>query len=614
MRLTIYCAATSKPSGFASAFASFDAVNLGDSVGRGVLPVYYNVGTGAGKRNLLHYTNATNGEFDFLETTANATTSIVTRYYYEGSSSVSLTPTVPSSVTINSQANTPTSIGANAFIISSINGTVNPGTNTMWNSNANSCLTKLTLPNSIASIGDFAFTSSVMLTNITNGTDYTFPTSLTTLGASAFVYTGLLKAYLPSVTSINAANPFLGCFQLAVLQINGDATTTGQTYYSNNNNIYKASTGSNYNELVLGADGASTFSGSSIDTIAWGCTTIDNYSYRGQRKVTSIRIPYTATGIGTYFMDSIGSAFDAAGNSIGNALTDVRFYTNDSTNYPSSRCTSIGDIAFWGCSKLTTMEFPNALTSIGVQAFTQCGALSYCPTTSSGTGTAGLLDLSGTSINSIGTNAFEKCYALTKIVLPSSLTAISSNCFLNCSGVTSLTLGSQTTTIGSSSFNGFSALKAINLPATVTSVGENAFSGATSATSITFADLTASSGITLNNTCFQSCSKVTSIVVPKGVIFPSGKHPFWNCTGLVDASATTGTQKGVFLNMTGTEYSAVWGTSIPSGWNYYKAGTPVTYACHATTSAEAVCSADATSMKYWHYVGGVPTIGVGADS
>jgi hypothetical protein len=614
MRLTIYCAATSKPSGYNNAFASFDAVSLGDSVTRAALPVYYNVGTGTGKRNLLHYTNATNGEFDFLETTANATTSIVTRYYYDGSSTVSLTPTVPSSVTINGQTNTPTSIGNNAFIISSINGTVNPGTNTMWNSNATSCLTKLTLPNSIVSIGDFAFTSSVMLTNIGNGTDYTFPTSLTTLGASAFVYTGLLKAYLPSVTSIDSANPFLGCFQLAVLQVNSDATATGQTYYSNNNNIYKASTGNNYNELVLGADGASTFSGSSIDTIAWGCTTIDNYSYRGQRKVTSIRIPYTATGIGTYFIDSIGKAFDAAGNSIGNALTDVRFYTNDSTNYPTSRCQSIGEVAFWGCSKLTTMEFPNALTSIGNQAFTQCGVLSYCPTTSSGTGTAGLLDLSGTSIGTIGTKAFEKCYALTKIVLPSALTSISDNCFLDCSGVTSLTLGSQTTTIASSAFNGCKALKAINLPSTVTNVGENAFSGATSATSITFADLTASSGITLNNACFQNCSKVTSIVVPKGVIFPSGQHPFWGCTGLVDASATTGTQKGVFFKMTGAEYSAVWGGNIPSGWNYYKSGTPFTsYACHATTSAEANCSAD-KNMKYWHYVGGVPTIGVGADS
>jgi hypothetical protein len=615
VRLTIYCWATAAPSGFASDFYKMTDTNsvhvtMGDSVYRPILPVYYNVGTGTGKRNLLHYSNATNGEFDFLETTANAATSIVTRYYYDGSLSVSLTPTVPASVTINSQANTPTSLGANAFIISSINGSVNPGSAEIWNSNADSCLTKVTLPDAIASIGDYCFTSSTMLTNIGNGTDYTFPTALRTLGAMAFTYCGLTKAYLPGVTSINAENPFLGCFQLAILQINSDATATGQTYYSDNNNIYKASTSNNYAELVLGADGAATFNGSAVDQIAWGCTTIDTKAYRGQRQVTSIKIPYTVTSIGSYFLDAIGSASDSTGNTSKNAITTVRFYTS-STTVTSSACASIGDIAFWGSQKLVTMEFPNSLTSIGKEAFNQCYALAYCPTDSTSAGTQGLLNLSNTSISTMGSKAFYQCKALQDVRLPSALTSIPDSGFAGCEKMTSLTLGGSVTTINGSAFSGCGALTSVTFPTTLTNLAGNAFSGDGSLKSVTFQNLTGA--VTLNNGCFQNCGKLTSIVVPKGVVFPSGNHPFWGCSGLSDSASATGTTKGVFLNMTGTEYSSVWGGNIPSGWNYYKAGTPVTYACHATSSADAVCSADGT-MKYWHYVGGVPTIGVGADS
>jgi hypothetical protein len=590
---------------------------------------------GQGKRNLLHYNDSAHGEFDFLETTANAATSILTRYYFDGSSTVSLTPNIPSSVTINGAANTPTSIGDLSFIWSTINpNPVNGGVG-IWSDNASSCLTSVTAPNSIVSIGNYAFTTCTLLTQFGNGTDYTFPTSLKSLGASAFTYSGLLKAYLPSVTSINAENPFLGCFQLAVLQINSDATSSGQTYYSNQNNIYKASGNNKYNELVLGADGASSFNGSTTDTIAWGCTIIDSKAYRGQRKVTAIEIPYTVTKVGSYFMDSIGSGIDASGVNGSNALTSVRFYTNNTGTYPISRCTTLDDIAFWGCTKLVTMEFPSSLTKIGKQTFMNCSALAYCPTTSTGTGTSGLLDLSGTSISSIGSQGFQSCSSLTKIVLPSSLTTINGSVFNACSSVTSVTLGSSTTNIGDSSFGGCSSLASITLPSTATTVSDNAFSGDTSLTSAILSSSLTSLGsnafngdtslttVTFNNdqttavsltgSTFNGCTSLTSIVLPKGVSCTG--TAFWGCSGLADASAADGTLKGVFLNMTGTEYSdsTVYGSALPQGWNYYQDGTALTYACHATTAAEATCSVD-TSMKYWHYVGGVPTLGYGTDS
>ena len=144
-------------------------------------------------------------------------------------------------------------------------------------------------------------------------------------------------------------------------------------------------------------------------------------------------------------------------------------------DYPSKIHTSyqvIGDLAFEGCSGLTSLKLPS-------------------------------------DIRLIGRNAFEGCSGLTSITLPSGVTEISNFTFSGCSGLTSLTLPSGVIEIGSSAFSGCSGLTSLTLPSGVTWIGHFAFSGCSGLTSITLP-----SGVTeIGESAFANCSGLTSIYV-----------------------------------------------------------------------------------------------------
>ena len=70
-------------------------------------------------------------------------------------------------------------------------------------------------------------------------------------------------------------------------------------------------------------------------------------------------------------------------------------------------CTSIGDYAFQGCSKLSSVTIPDNVTSIGTYAFFNCTALSEITL--------------GRKLSSIGNSAFSFCSNLHTIYNRSSL-------------------------------------------------------------------------------------------------------------------------------------------------------------------------------------------------
>ncbi len=155
--------------------------------------------------------------------------------------------------------------------------------------------------------------------------------------------------------------------------------------------------------------------------------------------------------------------------------------------------TSIGDYAFLGCKKLTSIYIPEGVTSIGDSAFRGCEKL--------------------TSVNipegvtSIGDYAFSWCKSLTSVNIPESVTSIGDSAFSSCKSLTSVNIPKGVTSIGDSAFSWCKSLTSINIPEAVTSIGDSAFWNCSSLTSINLPESVTSIG----DSAFSFCFKLTTI-------------------------------------------------------------------------------------------------------
>jgi len=102
--------------------------------------------------------------------------------------------------------------------------------------------------------------------------------------------------------------------------------------------------------------------------------------------------------------------------------------------------TTIGQLAFRGCSGLTSITLPNSLDSISYGTFSRCSGLTSISIPS--------------SVTSIGNSAFYNCSGLTTISIPEGVGSIGGWAFCGCSGLTDVTIASSVTSIGDSAFAG----------------------------------------------------------------------------------------------------------------------------------------------------------------
>ena len=167
-------------------------------------------------------------------------------------------------------------------------------------------LTSVTIPNSVTTIGEFAFEFCYSLTSIA------IPNSVTSIGYSAFFKcSALTYITIPnSVTSIgNLA--FAYCSSLTSITIPNSVTSIGYGGFSNCNSLTSV-------------------------TIPNSVTSIGELAFGGCYSLTSIAIPNSVTSIGE-------RAFSGC-----SGLTSITI--------PNS-VTSIGERAFFNCSSLTSITF-----------------------------------------------------------------------------------------------------------------------------------------------------------------------------------------------------------------------------------------------------------------
>lgn len=483
--------------------------------------------------------------------------------------------------------NTVTNIGDSAFESALLNGNYDssPLTTVTFNNNSKvekigfaafrGCynLTNITFPDSVTSIGDYAF-------YINGIKELVIGKNVTNIGDFAFANGDLLTSVTMSngVTSIGES-AFQHCKELTNITIPNSVTSIGEYAFDNTNifntesNIYYIGrvlylyTGSDNNTIdiksdTLGiADGAFRDNGdiTSIE-IPNKVINIGKNAFNGCNSLTNIIIGKNVTTIGEnafYGCENlkivinfsnieiykgstsngyVGYYVDKVINAPNGSIVDEKFvfskidgvntlcgYIGDDTeltlptNYKGENYV-IGSSVFEGCSNLTSVTIPNSVTNIGNNAFSCCNSLTIITIPN--------------SVTNIGDYAFYDCN-INNVTFESksNVSNIGVGAFYGCKSLKDIIIPESVTSIGAKAFYNCNRLTNITIPNSVTIIGNSAFSGCSYATNITIG-----SNVTdIGEYAFNGCSNITSIEIPNNVV-NIYKYAFYGCSRLTSVT------------------------------------------------------------------------------
>lgn len=327
------------------------------------------------------------------------------------------------------------------------------------------------------------------------------PASVTAIGDYSFRGCNLLqKVVVPASVSRIGAGAFDGCFHLTDIQLPQALTELGSYAFRDCQQLEQVTLGNQLKRI-----GAETFCrcrNLRQAALPVGIQSIGERAFSGCEQLAEISLPM--------FVLTIGEGAFRGCKSI--AAVTIPLVTN-----------AIGTGAFADCASLqsiTVAEGNANYQSIGGALYSaDATELLCCPG-----GTSGSFAVAG-GVTTIGRLAFEGCTSLTTAVLPEGLTTIGESAF-QLSAIESLLLPSSVTTIGDGAFWGCHNLRQIDLPAAVSSIGSETFADCQNLQRIGVseanAQYSAQSGVLFNKDCNKlvcyPCGRKGPYAIPEGVV------------------------------------------------------------------------------------------------
>ena len=368
----------------------------------------------------------------------------------------------------------------------------------------NTGLTSIELPDSITALPNYLFQNCEALTsvgvsdaltsigtyvfrNCTSLTQFVIPDKVTSIGQYAFAGSGLTSITIPDSVDTMGNYVFDACPNLVTVNMSSKVESLGLGMFRNCAMLKDVN-----------------FSSASL------LTSLGNYAFSGCSSLEEILLPSGVTTIGI-------SAFANC-----TALKEIDLYS----------VTSLGNSAFNGCSSLERFTFYGPLTTLGTKVFDGCTKLDIVidqNNTSFAEDESGILynstmtevidlmgDLEGEvvlpdSVTTIADGVFAGT-GITKITLPAGVTEISANLFQNCENLTEVVILGRITTIGNYAFQN-TALTNFTVGREVTAIGTYAFQGCDKLETVTFAP-NGTDTLVIADYAFQDCTSLTTVELP----------------------------------------------------------------------------------------------------